>query len=202
MTPSEIDGKYIAGFRTHLSDRLSPGSISQYLRSLRSLLNSYLGPEYRPAIKEAFAGVGSKNESDTRHITPADFRKLKDTTALSTYPALEKARRIFILSTLLGGIDIEELPAALSAIETNGRSTLRTGVSISVPSQALSVIRHFKEEFGVSISQCLSTLADDSYPKCLDAIGATLSLRHPSSRNHRLMYGSHWPVPPESRPRS
>ena len=52
LTPSEIDGKYIAGFRTHLSDRLSPGSISQYLRSLRSLLNSYLGPEYRPAIKK------------------------------------------------------------------------------------------------------------------------------------------------------
>ena len=55
LTPSEIDGKYIAGFRTHLSDRLSPGSISQYLRSLRSLLNSYLGPEYRPAIKEALS---------------------------------------------------------------------------------------------------------------------------------------------------
>ncbi|WP_279167297.1 phage integrase SAM-like domain-containing protein [Muribaculum intestinale] len=179
LTPSEIDGKYIAGFRTHLSDRLSPGSISQYLRSLRSLLNSYLGPEYRSAIKEAFAGIGSKNENDTRHITPADFCKLKDTTALSTYPALEKVRRIFILSTLLGGIDIEELPAALSAIETNGRATLRTGVSISVPPQALSVIRHFREEFGVSISQCLSTLADGSYPKCLDAIGATLSLRHP-----------------------
>ncbi|WP_367279083.1 hypothetical protein [Muribaculum sp.] len=61
MAASEIDGKYIAGFQTHLSDRLSPGSISQYLRSLRSLLNSYLGPYYRKPINEAFAGVASKN---------------------------------------------------------------------------------------------------------------------------------------------
>lgn len=179
LAASEIDGKYIAGFQTHLSDRLSPGSISQYLRSLRSLLNSYLGPDYRKAIKEAFAGVGSKNETDTRHVTPGDFRKLKDTAALSGYPALEKARRIFILSTLLGGIAIENLHDALADIEENGRATLRTGVSISVPPQGLSVIQQFQDEFGVSITRYISSVTGESYRRCLDAIGAMLTLRHP-----------------------
>ena len=43
LSPEGLDAAYVAGFRVFLADRLSPGSISQYLRSTHILARNIAG---------------------------------------------------------------------------------------------------------------------------------------------------------------
>ncbi len=179
LSPEGIDAAFVAGFRVFLADRLSPGSISQYLRSLRSLLNAYLGPEYRGHLKEAFRAVSSKNETDTRCITAEELMMVKDSHAIEAHVALDKARALFLLSTLLGGMPLEAIRGSLSMMTDGARFPLRNRSVISMPPQAVELMADFDRRFGSSLCDYVKALSDDDYAHRLDAIGALLRLRHP-----------------------
>lgn len=179
LSPLGIDSVYVEGFRGFLAERFSPASISQYLRSLRSLLGSYLGPEYRAGLKEAFAALASTNETDTRCINVGELLKVGATSALLSHAPLDKARHLFMLSALLGGVQLPEMPNALKSVEASGRIVTRSGCLASVAPQALDAIARFHDKFGSRAADYAASLDADSYARCLDAIGSMLRLKHP-----------------------
>lgn len=143
------------------------------------MLNSYLGPEYRAQIKRAFAGLSSTNETDTRCITADELLKIAGTSAFLSQVPLDKARHLFILSVLLGGMPLSAMPHALRSVQESGHTATRSGRIAAVAPQALDAIARFSHQFGSNVADYAASLDRECYARCLDAIGAILRLKHP-----------------------
>ena len=92
---------------------------------------------------------------------------------------LAKTRELFILSTLLGGLPLEQIVASLDRMICKGSLTTKSGQNITLPEQAVDLIDRFKQQFDIPFSDYLSQLSADDYARRLDVLGAMLQLRHP-----------------------
>lgn len=178
-----VSGEFVAGFGRFLAERnLSAASVAMYKRTLRALLRDAFGSAGALAIKSAFAGVESANETDTHAITAEELRKVAYSN-LGRHPWLGRVRDVFMLGVYGCGLTFERLKELAPVID-GGVGAFLPGAPVGGDSfPAWRWMREAAEAFGrvhgMGMGEYLEQLSAEGYSRGLAAIGGLLRLRHP-----------------------
>lgn len=106
---NEITPEFLTDFvRFLLAEGMQPTSVALYLKCLRAILRPFI-PD-RTLFKKIFANVESRTLPSQRSLNLREFRSLLRAD-LSSYPLLDKTRRLLLKGVLSGGAPLSPLPA-------------------------------------------------------------------------------------------